>query len=54
MFKLEQPLGRFFVITALYDLYIDRTKFTVTFTDGTVNNAGYIRHLAMAYGSVRF
>jgi hypothetical protein len=54
MFKLEQPLGRFFVITALYDLYIDRTKFTVTFTDGTVNDAGYIRHLAMAYGSVRF
>ncbi|HEY8375597.1 MAG TPA: hypothetical protein VIK91_03870 [Nannocystis sp.] len=52
--RVEQPLGRFFVVGARYDLTVDRTDFVAHYPGGLVDYGGFAKHVAMAIGAVRF
>ncbi|RMG96580.1 MAG: hypothetical protein D6705_10830 [Deltaproteobacteria bacterium] len=52
--RLEQPLGRFFALRLDYTATIDQSPLVVVFADGTRNEAGFVRHLLMLFGAVRY
>ncbi len=52
--RLEQPLGRFFALRLDYTATVDSTPFAVNFVDGSRNDAGFIRHLLLLFGAVRY
>ncbi len=52
--RAEQPLGRFFALALTYELTVDSTSFATTFNTGLRNDAGFVRHLLLVFGAVRF
>jgi hypothetical protein len=52
--RVEQPLGRYFVVGARYDLIVDRTDFVARYRGGLVDYGGFAKHIAMVLGAVRF
>jgi hypothetical protein len=52
--RVEQPLGRYFVVGARYDMVVDRTDFAARFMGGLVDHGGFTKHLAMVVAAVRF
>lgn len=52
--RVEQPLGRYFVVGARYDMVVDRTDFAARFMGGLVDRGGFTKHLAMVVAAVRF
>ncbi len=52
--RLEQPLGRFFVVGARYDLIVDRTDFAARYAGGLVDVGGFVKHIVYVMTAVRF
>jgi hypothetical protein len=51
--KLEQSLGRIFVLGLHYNLAVDSTSFRVTRSNGDVDELGYVQHLLLLLAAVR-
>ena len=52
--RLEQPIGRLFVVGARYDEIVDRTDFIAHYQGGLTDYGGFAKHVAMVLGAVRF
>lgn len=52
--RVEQPLGRYFVLGARYDLVYDGTDFAARFPGGLVDFGGFTKHIVMLVSAVRF
>lgn len=52
--KVEQPLRKIFSVAVQYDLGVDRSDFFTQFENGAIDQSGFVRHVAMALGAVRF
>jgi hypothetical protein len=51
--SVEQPLGRLFSLALRYNLFVDSTDFRVSYTNGSVNDLGYVKHLVWLMAAVR-
>ncbi len=52
--RLEQPLGKLFVVALRYNLSVESSPFLALYGNGYVDYAGFVKHVAMAIGAVRF
>jgi hypothetical protein len=52
--RVEQPLGRLFVVGARYDLIVDRTDFAARYEGGLLDVGGFVKHVFFVVGAVRF
>lgn len=52
--KVEQPLRKIFSVAVQYDVAVDSTDFVTFFENGGVDQAGFVRHILMGLGAVRF
>jgi len=52
--RLEQPLGKLFVVALRYNLSVETSPFIALYGNGYVDYAGFVKHVAMAIGAVRF
>ncbi len=52
--RLEQPLGKLFVVALRYNLSVERSPFLALYGNGWVDYAGFVKHVAMLIGAVRF
>ncbi|MEZ4382107.1 MAG: hypothetical protein R3A79_12220 [Nannocystaceae bacterium] len=52
--RLEQPLGKLWVVALRYDLSVVRSRFQVNYTNGIEDYAGFVKHVVMAIGAIRF
>ncbi len=51
--KIDQPLGRIFSVGLNYTLLLDSTEFQVSYSNGSVDDIGYIKHVAWLLAAVR-
>jgi hypothetical protein len=52
--RVEQPLGRFFVVGVRYDMILDRTDFAARYRGGRFDVGGFTKHIFYVVGAVRF
>lgn len=52
--RVEQPLGKFFVVGARYDMILDRTNFAAKYSGGRFDVGGFTKHIFFVVGAVRF
>lgn len=50
---IDQPLGRIFAVGLNYNLLLDATNFQVTYTNGAVDDLGYVKHVAWLLAAIR-
>lgn len=52
--RLEQALGRIFAVAAQYNVAADITDFALTYDTGDRDIGGYVKHMVMIFGAIRF
>ena len=52
--KVEQALGRFFSVALGYTVAVDSTDFAINFADGGRDDAGFVKHMILVFGAVRY
>jgi hypothetical protein len=53
-FRLEQPLGRLWAVAASYRVALDSTKFKIIWNDGFEDPGGFVKHVVLVSGALRF
>ncbi len=52
--RIEQALGRIFAVAAQYNVAADITSFSTTYDTGDIDLGGYVKHVVMIFGAIRF
>lgn len=50
---VDQPIGRLFAVGMSYTLLIDAVDFSVEYANGSVDEVGYLKHMAWVFGALR-